>query len=119
MPRVTGAPGAEAPAVGDADVMSDFFSGVMQLAAEAQRRLTGSRIVRGGSRALAMAVEAGLPPQMAYSVAETSSYTGIPRSTLYREHDEGRIAFLVPRGNERGAMIRVEEVDRWMEENVA
>lgn len=101
----------------EADVLAEFFSGVMQTAAEAQRRLTGSRMVRGGSRALAMAVEAGLDPQMAYTVAETARYSGIPRTTLYAEHEAGRLAFVIPRGQERGAVIRVEELDRWMEEN--
>lgn len=108
-----------APAVTEADVLSGFFAGVMQLAAEAQRSLTGARMVRGGSRCLAWAVEAGLPPQMAYTVAETARYTGLPRSTLYTEHEAGRLAFVVPRGAERGAVIRVEEMDRWMEESVA
>ena len=109
---------APAPAATEADVLSGFFAGVMQLAADAQRRVTGSRMVRGGSRCLAMAVEAGLPPQMAYTVAETARYTGISRSALYAEHDAGRLAFVVPRGQERGAVIRVEEMDRWMEESV-
>lgn len=106
-----------APATTEADVLSAFFGNVMQFAAEAQRSLTGSRMVRGGSRCLAMAVEAGLPPQMAYSVAETARYTGLSRSALYAEHDAGRLAFVVPRGQERGAVIRVEEMDRWMEES--
>lgn len=101
------------------EVMSDFFSGVMQLAADAQRRLTGSRMVRGGSRALAMAVEAGLDPKLAYTVTETARYSGISRSTLYSEHEAGRIAFVAPRGADRGFLVRVEEVDRWMEENIA
>ena len=106
-----------APATTEADVLSAFFGSVMQFAAEAQRSLTGSRMVRGGSRCLAMAVEAGLPPQMAYSVAETARYTGVSRSALYAEHDAGRLSFVVPRGQERGAVIRVEEMDRWMEES--
>ena len=103
----------------EADVLSGFFAGVMQLAADAQRSLTGSRMVRGGSRCLAMAVEAGLPPQMAYTVAETARYTGVSRSALYAEHEAGRLAFVAPRGAERGAVIRVEEMDRWMEESAS
>ena len=47
--------------VTETDVMSDFFAGVMQLAAEAQQRLTGKRALRCGSEAMAVAVEAGLP----------------------------------------------------------
>lgn len=71
-----------------------------------------------GSRALSFAVEAGLPPQMAYTAAETSRYTGVPLQTLYYERNAGRLAFVIPKGNSRGALIRVDEVDRWMEGNV-
>ena len=110
---------APSPAATEADVLSEFFSGVMRLAADAQRRLTGSRMVRGGSRCLAMAVEADLPPQMAYTVSQTVRYTGLSRSTLYDEINAGRLASVLPRGSERGRVIRVEEMDRWMEENVA
>lgn len=70
-----------------------------------------------GSRALAFAVEAGLPPQMAYTIAETAAYTGVSRDTLKREHRAGRLAFVLPNGAEKGYRIRVEEVDRWLEEN--
>lgn len=106
-----------APAVTEADVLSEFFSNVMQFAADAQRRLTGARMVRGGSRCLAWAVEAGLPPQMAYTVAQTARYTGLTKSTLYDEINAGRLASVLPRGSEKGRVIRVEEMDRWMEEN--
>ena len=37
------------------------------------------------SRALAFAVAAGLPPQMAYTVSQTAKYTGLNKQTLYRE----------------------------------
>ena len=106
-----------APATTEADVLSGFFAGVMELAADAQRSLTGSRMVRGGSRCLAMAVEAGLPPQMAYTVAQTARYTGLSKSTLYDEINAGRLASVLPRGSEKGRVIRVEDMDRWMEEN--
>ena len=106
-----------APATTEADVLSAFFTNVMQFAAEAQRSLTGSRMVRGGSRCLAMAVEAGLPPQMAYTVSQTERYTGLTRSTLYDEMDSGRLAYVLPRGKDKGRVIQVEEMDRWMEEN--
>jgi hypothetical protein len=99
------------------EALSDFFGDLMQLAADAQRRLTGRGLARGGSEALAMAVEAGLPPQMAYSVEQTSSYTGVPKSTLYAEHDAWRIEFICPRDKQKGYLVRVEEVDRWMKEN--
>lgn len=110
--------GQEPPAT-DADVLAAFFEGVMQSASDALRRLSGKRSQRLGSPALAMAVEAGFKPQMAYTVADTARYTGIDKQTLYREHDAGRISWIVPKGCERGARISVYEVDRWMEENVA
>ena len=69
------------------------------------------------SRALAFAVAAGLPPQMAYTVSQTAKYTGLNKQTLYREHDAGRLAFVMPNGNTRGYRIKVDEVDRWMKEN--
>jgi excisionase family DNA binding protein len=98
-------------------VMADFFEGVMQLAADAKERLSCRQTVRGRSYALSMAVDCGLKPQMAYSVVQTSRYTGVPVSTLYREHDEGRIEFVKPKDKRRGFLVRVEEVDRWMGEN--
>lgn len=106
-----------APAMTEADVVSAFLSGVMTLAADLQRSLTGARMVRGGSKCLAWAVEAGLPPQMAYTVSQTERYTGLTRSTLYDEMDSGRLAYVLPRGKDKGRVIRVEEMDRWMEEN--
>lgn len=68
-----------------------------------------------GSRALAFAMEAGLPPQMSYTVAETAAYTGISAQTLYDEAKAGRIALKVPYGQTKGKRILVTEVDRWME----
>lgn len=112
-------PAAGEPPATDADVMAAFFEGVMQSASDALRRLSGKRSQRLGSPALAMAVEAGLDPQMAYTVADTARYTGIDKQTFYREHDAGRIAWIVPKGCDRGARISVYEVDRWMEESVA
>ena len=108
-----------APAMTDTDVLSEFFSGVMTLAGDALRSLTGARMVRGGSRCLAWAVEAGLPPQMAYTVAQTARYTGISKSAIYDEINSGRLESVLPRGNEKGRVIRVEEMDRWMEENTS
>lgn len=99
------------------EVVSEFFGEVMQLAAAAQRKLTGAQMVAGGSRCLAWAVEAGLPPRMSYTVAETADYSGIDRQTIYREHKAGRLAFVMPRGQESGARVKVEDMDRWLEEN--
>lgn len=72
-----------------------------------------------GSRALAFAVEAGLRPQMAYSVAETARYSGIDAKTLYEERSAGRLRMVLPKGNSKGNRITVDEMDRWMEENAA
>lgn len=101
----------------EADILSAFFESVMQFAADAQHSLTGARMVRGGSRCLAWAVKAGLPPQMAYTVAQTARYTGLSKSAIYDEINSGRLASVLPRGSEKGRVIRVEEMDRWMEEN--
>ncbi len=100
-----------------AEVTVEFFSRLMQLAAEMQRLLTGHQMTRCGSRCLAWAVEAGLPPQMCYSVSETAKYSGVSKATLRAEHDAGRLAFVIPEGQERGAVIEVEEMDRWIAEN--
>lgn len=72
-----------------------------------------------GSRALAFAIEAGLPPRMAYTVDQAASFTGLDRKTLYTEHDAGRLKFVLPKGNQRGNRISVDELDRWMEENAS
>lgn len=69
------------------------------------------------SEALGFAIAAGLPPKMAYTVSETAKYTGVSIQQIYREHDAGRIEFVIPFGNQKGARIRVKEVDRWMREN--
>jgi hypothetical protein len=54
---------------------------------------------------------------MAYSVEQTSRYAGIPKSTLYAEHDAERLEFVCPKDKQKGYLVRVEEVDRWMKEN--
>lgn len=112
-------PAGQDPPAADADVMAGFFEAVMQAAGDALQKLTGKRMSRGGSPALAMAVEAGLKPQMAYTVAETARYTGIDKQTFYKERDAGRIRMVMPKGADKGWRIDVREVDRWMEENVA
>lgn len=70
-----------------------------------------------GSRALAFAMQAGLPPRMTYNVSETAKYLGVDVKTLREEHKAGRLAFIIPVGQERGARIKVDEVDRWLAEN--
>lgn len=66
-----------------------------------------------GSQALKFAVMAGLQPQMAYTVSETSRYTGVSASTLYAENKAGRLPFKTV--GSRNALIRVVDVDKWME----
>lgn len=70
-----------------------------------------------GSRALAFAMQAGLPPRMTYNVSDTAKYLGVDVKTLREEHKAGRLAFIIPVGQERGARINVDEVDRWLNEN--
>ena len=70
-----------------------------------------------GSRALAFAMQAGLPPRMAYTVPQTAMYTGVSKETLKAEAEAGRIAFFKPNGKERYSMVKVDEVDRWLNEN--
>lgn len=65
------------------------------------------------SEALKFAVQAGYQPQMAYTVSETSRYTGVSASTLYAENKAGRLPFKTV--GSRNALIRVVDVDKWME----
>ena len=68
------------------------------------------------AKALDMAVAAGLRPQLSYTVAETVRYTGIPRSTIYKEMRAGRLAAFRPHGQERGIRIPAAAVDDWIME---
>ena len=68
------------------------------------------------TKALDMAVAAGLPPRMTYSVAETVKYTGVCRSTIYKEIRAGRLAAFRPNGSERGIRIPAAAVDDWIRE---
>lgn len=68
------------------------------------------------SPALEMARLRGLPEQMAYTVAQTSRYTGMAQSQIRSEIAAGRLGALLPYGRERGAVIPVTEVDRWIGE---
>lgn len=65
-----------------------------------------------GSESLQFALAAGFRPQMAYTVAQTAEYSGVPKATLYEEHREGRIRFKSI--GKRNALIPVTEMDRWM-----
>lgn len=50
-------------------------------------------------------------------MSDTAKYTGLEVKTLYEEHDAGHLAFIMPKGKRRGYRVRVDEVDRWMQEN--
>lgn len=64
-----------------------------------------------------MATASGLPDKLMYTVAETSAYTGIPRSALYQEIRAGRLRCALRRGSVRGKYVRPEDVDKWVAEN--
>lgn len=96
-----------------ADALDAFERDVSDACALLRRRLAEGSAC--GSRALAYAMAQGLPPRMTYTVAETSSYTGVPMSTLRDEMAAGRIHATLPHGQDRGQRIRVDEMDRWME----
>lgn len=58
----------------------------------------------------------GLPPKLAYTVAEVSQVTGVPVNTIYDEIAARRLHCFLPRGRRRGQLLRPEHVDRWMDE---
>lgn len=105
------------PAETKDDVLSEFFWGVAQLAAGCQQKLEGRRLAVAGSRCAAWAVEAGLPVQMAYTIRQTADYTGLDAQTLRSEIRAGRLAVVIPAGCEKGMRVRVDDMDRWIEEN--
>lgn len=89
------------------------FQQAMDAAAEKLRNQLEDLEPYCGSQALKFAVRAGLQPQMAYTVSETSRYTGVSASTLYAENKAGRLPFKTV--GSRNALIRVVDVDKWME----
>ena len=97
------------------DALSTFIAEVEGSLSKLKKSLAESPMPCG-SRALAFAVAAGLPPCMAYTVSDTARYMGLDVQTLYNEHAAGRMAFILPRGQSRGSRITVDEVDRWMNE---
>lgn len=72
-----------------------------------------------GSRALAFAVESGLKPRMCYSVPATARFMGISDDDLYGEIAAGRLRAFKPGGKQRGWMLKVDEIDRWLEEEAS
>ncbi len=100
----------------EGDPLQDFVGEVEQSLARLKKALA-EQPLPCGSRALAFAMQAGLPPRMAYTVPQTAMYTGVSKETLKAEADAGRIAFFKPNGKERYSMVKVDEVDRWLSEN--
>lgn len=106
----------------DVSVLAKLFEKFMIASAEAQRELAEKTGTVNGSRSLnaaVLAVLAGLPPQLAYTIAQTSKYSGIPGSMLRAEHKAGALKFIKPAGQERGYMITCDEMDRWLADSVS
>lgn len=99
-----------------ARAMDEFLLAVIDAASAARRRMAGGRpgATAPAEDFLSMAVAAGLPLRGYYTVAEVSEVTGIPKSTLYTAHREGLIEWMTPRGFERGAIVRPEDVDAYL-----
>lgn len=65
--------------------------------------------------ALSIAMAAGLPAKMTYTVAECGKLTGLGQDRLRRDREKGLIDFIEPDG-ERGARISVYELDRYLKD---
>ena len=65
--------------------------------------------------ALSIAIAAGLPAKMTYTVAECGKFTGLGQDRLRRDREKGLIDFIEPDG-ERGARISVYELDRYLKD---
>lgn len=100
----------------DVSVLAKLFEKFMLASAKAQRELAEKTGTVNGSRSLNAAVLAGFRPQLAYTIAQTAKYSGIPGSMLRAEHKAGALKFIKPAGQERGYMITCEEMDRWIAE---
>lgn len=67
------------------------------------------------SQSLWYAVQVGLPVRMAYTVDETSLYSGLSVKQLRAAMKAGELDFTKPRGTVRGARIPVAAMDRYMD----
>ena len=65
--------------------------------------------------ALSVAMAAGLPAKMTYTVAECGKFTGLGQDRLRRDREKGLIDFIEPDG-ERGARISVFELNRYLKD---
>lgn len=106
------------PTVTREDLLDELQRRVCELVEEYRARL--ERVTPpAGSRTLAFAVEAGLPVKMAYTVSEAARITGVSTDVLRAEHEAGRLAFVMPKGQTRYFRVMADELDRWMRENTA
>lgn len=64
---------------------------------------------------LSIAMAAGLPARITYTVAECGKFTGLGQDRLRRDREKGLIDFIEPDG-ERGARISVFELDRYLKD---
>lgn len=64
---------------------------------------------------LSIAMAAGLPAKITYTVAECGKFTGLGQDKLRRDREKGLIDFIEPDG-ERGARISVFELDRYLKD---
>ena len=71
------------------------------------------------SKSLGFAVAAGLEPRVAYTISETSLYSGIPADWLRNAISAGELFAKTRSGNIRCARIPVEAMDEWMEKRSA
>lgn len=94
--------------------VAELLDVAQKLIAEANASYKAVRLPCG-SRALAFAIEAGLPPQMSYTFDETAKYTGVPVDSLREEYHAGRLRALKPK-SARAYRIFVDDVDEWMGE---
>ena len=59
---------------------------------------------------------AGLPTKPLYRVAEVAKVTGVPRSTLYDEINNGRLKATRPTKSGTVSYLTPEWVDEWLKE---
>lgn len=98
------------------DPLDDLTRQIERSVAQFRRRMRDDEVPMG-SRTLGFAVAAGFPVQMSYTTAEMAAITGLDFQMLNAERKAGRLAATFPPGKEKGYRIRVDEMDRWFEEN--
>lgn len=69
-------------------------------------------------RAIDVALAAGLPPRLAYTIEETAAYSGFQESELRKAVKRGWLMALKPRGATRPLYIEPEELERYMREEM-